>query len=173
MLPLDRASELPRTGPEIWVRRLAASEELQLTCSSPCFWLFWVHWAGDHSLPCFQDHKACPGHRQGLPRRVRGYVYGWVAQYKKYEFLELPPSTVEKTQELLMPSENLRGKVLRYKRGNGRKAGIKVSRVGEATGENFTRLAADRDPAATLVKLWGLEDLPNNSAAKPSIAFAS
>lgn len=173
MLPLDRPSSLPAGGPEVWVRRLEANEDLNFVSASPSFWLVYCHWAGDHSLPCYRDHKKCPGHRMGLPRRVRAYLYGWNEKARAYEFLELPPSAANEVQGFAMEGETLRGKRIHLKRGNGIKSRIRTALVGMATGENLAKLAADKDPAHTLVKLWGIEDLPINEAVPPSIPFAS
>jgi len=172
VLPLDRPDSLGKTGPEIWVRRLKANEEINFYSASPKFWLLWVHWAGDHSEPCFKDHKKCPGHRNGLPRRKRAFLYGWNAKSKQMEFLELPPQAAADTEALFMGPETLRGKLLRFKRGAGPKSRITPHLVSLMSEDQLTKLPADKDPGPTIVKLWGIEDMPDGAAAKPTIPFA-
>lgn len=171
-MQFDRPTSIPRSGPEIWVRRLGARDDTTFVFASPSFWLVWVHWEHEHSEPCFKDHSKCPGHRKGTPRRVRCYAYGYSTKGKAYEFIELPPSCSNTILENLMEGETLRGKRFRLVRGDGKKARIQVVRLSDLEGEALQRLAADMDPSKTLTKLWGIEDLLDGPAAKPSVEFS-
>jgi len=173
MQELDRGEDAPRAGPDIWVRRLAAGESAAFAICSPAIWQFWVHWAGNHSEPCFKDHKKCPGHRKGLPRRWKGYLYIVNHTARRCEFLEITPAGSEQLISLCGDKHSFRGKRFTATRGKGDKARVAYGVLPEWQQFTSSKLPQDKDPVKTLMKLWGFEDIGDGPADGPAVPLAS
>lgn len=159
MSPLDRGAPAPKSGPDIWVRRLKAEEKITFACCSPSIWEFWIHWAGDKSEPCLKNHKECPGHRRGLPRKWRGYIYILSHNSRRMEFLEITPYGAQQLHELCGDLTSLRGKRFAAARGKGDKARVYFSALSDWSDFTTGKLPEDLDPEKTLLKIWGYDDI--------------
>lgn len=161
MQPIDRGDGAPKAGPDIWVRRLVASESIVFACASPAVWGVWIHWDGAarKSEPCFADHKKCPGHRRGLVRKWRGYLYGVNGSTRRYEFLEVTPRGSELLLGQCGDLDNMRGTRWTVTRGKGDTARTNFARLPDWESFTTAKLAEDIDPMKTLLKMWGFEDL--------------
>jgi len=157
MLTVNRKNEPPLAGPEVWVRRLGGQEKIKCVICSHSFWGFMVHWAGNHSEPCFAETKACPGHRRGLPLKWKGYLYVADQIAREHQFLELPPQAAKDLLNWFHPVTDLRGQIVLVTRGAGKKARLKIEPQGIWDEETWGPLAKDKDPIITLCKLWGLD----------------
>lgn len=171
MLELDRGGARPKSGPEIWVRRLKAKDTISVSICSPAIWEFWVHWAGDKSQPCLKPHKSCPGHRQGLPRRWKGYLFVVNHRSRRCEFLEITLGAVEQLNELVGEKTNLRGKRFTVARGNGDASRLSFASLPDWQLFSTAVLPEDVDPAKTLCKIWGIEDVSSSPSEQPAVSF--
>lgn len=175
MLSLNRLNDPPVAGPDVWVRRLGAREKLHATILSPHFWGFMVHWAGNHSEPCYREIRTCPGHRRGLPLKWKGYLYVIDHVSKEFQFLELPPGAAKELVNWYHPLKDLRGQRCIITRGEGSKARLKVEIQLPWEKVSSDPLPKDKDPIITLCRLWGVDptqvnlsgdtEVPNTSVA--------
>lgn len=168
MQPLDRDEEAPRAGPELWVRRLIKNESITFCSCSQSVWKFWIHWDPDSrkSSPCFKNHKQCPGHRRGLARKWRGYLFGCNETARRYEFLEITPATMETLNAMVGFLSNFRGQRWTLKRGDADTARIKVTSLQALAFDRVHDFPEDKDPQETLLRLWGYEgDDPGKGSA--------
>lgn len=157
MVPLRRQDAPPKSGPDIFVRRLRAAEKLTVQLISPSLWGCWVHWAGDHSEPCLEDKKKCPGHARGLPVKWKGYLHVINLHNRREEFLEMTPYSANMMLDQVEADVPLRGYRLQCERGKGDKARVKVlvlPCLTEASG-----LPQPVDPYKTLCNLWSCQGI--------------
>lgn len=157
MLELNRNNDPPRSGPEIWVRRLRANEVIQCGIISPHFWGFVVHWAGNRTEPCYRETRTCPGHRRGLPVKWKGYLYVLDHAIREYQFLEFPPVAATHLLNQFENGHSLRGEVLSIKRMNGVASRLKVTRLTDKFDIPKEKIESDVDPIRTLCKIWGVD----------------
>lgn len=172
MLPINRANEPPRPGPEMQVVRLKAGQELHATVLSDALWGCYVHWNGSRSEPCYADKKQCPGHKRGLPLRWKGYLHV-VDNHRQTEcFLELTPLAADQLIAQVGTGEPLRGQRLSMRRMSGDKARLKVTLLAHHTAVSKAELPRAKDPYATLVKLWGIADIGGDYLGGSSIPMS-
>lgn len=159
-MKLNRQDRPPRVGPELWIRRLKASETLQCTIISASLWGCMTHWNGRSTEPCYESKKECPGHKRGLPTRWKGYLHVWDEGKAEECFLELTPVAADNLLAQVMQGEPLRGQRLKVERLKGNKARLRVTLLAHYTALRVGRdLPPPKDPHNTLCKLWGLSDV--------------
>lgn len=144
---------LPVGGPKIWVRRLKAGEMFRLTVVSPSWWGFGTHYDGKQTIPCHEKRQDCEGHRRGLPYRPKFYLYCWVTETRRYEYVEFPPVAAQIFQDSVGTGRTFRNICCIVKRGQGDKSRLKV----EFQADTQHPLPEDKDPWPTLAKLWGVD----------------
>lgn len=154
MATLSRQNEVPASGPKIMVRRLKAGQRGNWVLLCRKIWGCYVHWAGNHSIPCYEPHSSCPGHQQGLPRKWKGYLCAGNQENRRVEFLEFTPTMAEKLLDQIGPGQPLRGMRVRLERGRGDNARVAVEVFPRSEGLD---LSEEVDPEPTLRKLWGRE----------------
>lgn len=157
MPPLNRQDRPPRGGPEMLVLRLKAGVTKLFAILSPSLWGVWTHWAGSKSEPCFQDKKSCSGCKRGLPKRWKGYLHCWDYHDKREVFFELTPLAADAILEQCGEDAPLRGNRIQVVRGAGDKARLKVTVLSAVPRDQV--LPEAKDPAKTLSKLWGMDDV--------------
>ena len=172
-MELDKSGSPGKTGPEIWVRRLVAGEEIDIAICSPAPWPIWTHWCGNHSEPCYTPHEQCPGHRRGYPRRWKGYLAIVNHTARRLEFLEITAKAADSLKELAGEGNSLRGLRVKARRGKGDKARLAFSSLPEWSQYTQAKLPADVDPEKTLVRLWGMDDVSEEADCRPVVPFAS
>src|ERR1700682_4353148 len=129
-------------GPSIWVRRIKASETFHLTVISPAWWGFGTHYDGDKTIPCFEKRSDCEGHRRGLPYRPKFYLYAYVGETHRYEFVEFPPVAAKVFEGCVEVGRTFRGVRAKVSRGKGDKARLKVEFMADFTAP----MPEDKDP---------------------------
>lgn len=157
MFDLRRQNLPPKSGPEIFVRRLRAAEKLTVQVLSRSLWGCYVHWAGDHSEPCLEDAKKCPGHARGLPVKWKGYLHVMNLHNRRAEFLEFTPFSANQIIDQVDTAQPLRGYRLQCERGKGDKARVKVVVLPCLNMEVV--LPDEIDPYKTLCKLWSCQGI--------------
>ena len=174
MLSLDRPEGIPKAPADLWVRRLVGSECIQFACASPAIWQFWTHWDGARrkSMPCTKPHKACAGHKLALPRRWKGYLYGVNQAARRYEFLEISLDAATKLLALVGDLVSLRGQRFKVRRGGGDAARLFFEMLPDWETYSKGELDRDKDPTATLLKLWGVEDVSDTPIVRPGVPFS-
>jgi hypothetical protein len=128
-----------------------------------------VHWAGNHTEPCFAETKVCPGHRRGLPLKWKGYLYVADQVLREQQFLELPPLAAKDLLNWFYPQTDLRGQCVIVQRGDGKKARLKIEPQGPWDEESCGPLAKDKDPIITLCRLWGLDPTQVNLSGQNEV----
>jgi hypothetical protein len=153
--PIDRQDRPPKPGPAFEIVRLRASQRIVISCLGE-LWGVYTHWNGRCSEPCFKDHKKCPGHRRGLPRRWKGYLHA--SNHVNWEefFLELTPLAASCLLAQCPKQVPLRGQQLEIVRGKGDRARLAVT-VLPSHGPGV-QLPKAKDPYPLLAKLWGIDD---------------
>lgn len=173
MPELNRANGKPKSGPDVWVRRLKKNDHISVAVCSLAVWEFWVHWAGNRTVPCLKPTKTCPGHRQGLPLKWKGFLYVVNHNARRAEFLEITGGAAKQLEELVGENANLRGKRFTVTRGNGDAARLTFSSLPDWSVFSTATLPEDKDPAKTLCKMWGLEDVTDSPNDKVAVQFGS
>jgi hypothetical protein len=147
-----REEALPKTGPTIWVRRIKAGQTFRVTVISPAFWGFGTHYNGQCTVPCHEQRKDCEGHKRGWPYRPKFYLYVWVTETRRYEFLEFPPVAAHIFTDSIPPGRTFSGLSVVVKRGKGDKARLSLEFQPDYTG----KMVEDKDPWPTLAALWSI-----------------
>jgi hypothetical protein len=133
-------------------------------------WGVYTHWAGNHSEPCYDNKKQCPGHKRGLPLRWKGYVHVFNQVTRNEEFLEFTPTSAKQLLDQFGESNPLRGNRVQMVRGRGDKARLTLTALTAATVTNpGIILPEPKDPYETLCKLWGITDLVLNEQGRSVI----
>jgi hypothetical protein len=151
---LNRQDRPPKSGPDLWIRRLKKKQWVIVTILCDSIWGVYVHWNGSKTEPCFEDKKKCPGHARQLPLRWKGYLHVWDHERKEECFLELTPLSAEQLLEQLGQLCGMRGSRCRVERMDGDKARLRVTLLG--AGDHHGELPAEKSPLPTLSKLWGI-----------------
>ena len=156
MTEFNRSDRPPRSGPEMLIRRLKASQSIHCTVLSQSLWGVWTHWNGARSEPCYAEKKECPGCKRGLPKRWKGYLHVVDNMANSTMFLELTPSAAEKILAVLGEADSLRGNRMKVARLAGDKARLVVELM--LPFKDVDSLPKSQDPYCTLKKLWGIEE---------------
>lgn len=157
MNKLSRPIRRPASGPQMWILRLKAKEEVQVCILSKAIWQCMVHWAGDHSEPCFEDHKTCHGHKRGWPLRWKGYLHVYDLRQRKECFLEITPGLADQLESAIGTGEVYRGQRVKLVRGRGDKARYSLEIMLPHEQVSRVDLPPEKDPYETLCKLWGID----------------
>jgi hypothetical protein len=154
---LDRSGRPSQSGPGIWVRRLKANEHANFVILGNHVEDYWTHWDGENTVPCITPHEMCPGHKQGWPRRYKGFLHVWDTQRRLENFLELTPVAVTCLLEALPPEQKLRGIRLSVKRGAGKKARLVCTVWQGVSHEEMDQLPQPKCPTTDVLKLWKVD----------------
>lgn len=167
MAKLD-AMPAPDPGPEIKILRVGAMQTRHFISLGTRIHGYRTHWDQRHkrTIPCFQPHEECEGHRQKLPQRWKGYLHVWshtrleAAQIQRTEgFLELTPTSAFDLRAGLGHLADLRGIPFTLTRMNGQKAHLKVA-VFLDQAVAVDKLPDERSPYESLMRMWGFLDFP-------------
>lgn len=143
----------PAPGPSFEVVRLRANQQLYFTAVADVIRGFWTHWSAGSTVQCFGSEQGCALCESQTPRRWKGYLHiVWADRKPREGFLELTPVAVECIKAQTMQGMSLRGWRFRIQRGNGNRAHLKVE-LHEPL-PDLSGLPVQRDPLATLQKLW-------------------
>jgi len=157
-LTLDVQSTPPREGPEIYILRLKANQHYSFTIFSDHVWGINVHWNGKKSEPHFTDEGRCPGCQAKRTKRWKGYLHCFSAKMGQEVFLELTPASAQSLLSQLGDRGSLRGNRIQVKRTKGDNGRLLISVLTACPEPNA--LPKEKDPQESLLKLWGLGDVP-------------
>lgn len=155
---LNTRNDPPRPGPDMSIVRLRAGQKVTVVVLSKQIWGCYTHWAGRYSTPCYADKSRCPGHKQGLPLRWKGYLHVWDYNIRDDYFLELTPTACHNLLDQVGRGMDLRCQRLMIERGKGDKARLYVSVQTPHDKISDKPLPEAKDPFKTLCRLWGIED---------------
>jgi len=110
----------------IWIKRLRASEEVQVVVLSDKMDGFISHWTGQVSIPCVDPSDECEGCASGFPARWRGYLHCLDLQSGKEYFLEVTKGAAEQLALQLECATGYRGMRIMIRRMSGDAARLKV-----------------------------------------------
>lgn len=158
-----RDDQPPRVGPTMLIFRLKKREGGTFAVFGSKVHGFWTHWAGMASEPCTEPLSECIGHQREWPLRWKGYLHVHFQERGEEGFLELTPAATNEICLLLGGTDELRGSRLRIQRGEGDKARLKVSILARWKAVVGTEIPPEKDPEATLQKLWEF----GNKARRP------
>lgn len=154
MSVLNRSNRPPERGPELFVRRLKANEQIQVVILSDKIDGFLSHWTGTVSVPCTQPVEECEGHLAGFPARWRGYLHVMNLLDGKDFFLELTKGAQDQMEIQLESESSWRGLRIFVKRMGGDASRLKVDI--QAPWERVTNkpLPPAKDPENSLARLY-------------------
>lgn len=148
---------VPRAGPELFIKRLTANESVQGVICSCKLRGIWIHWNPKRNVsePHFKDENKCPGCLNQRPKRWKGYLHCCTAPKGEEIFLELTPESAGALVSVLGKDTVWRGNRIQVVRGKSNASRLTVTVLTRA-GENFP-IPTERDPAESILKLWGYE----------------
>jgi hypothetical protein len=170
MVP-DRMDSCPPPGPELNVIRLKAMQTFSGVSLGTRIRGYRTHWdkGAKQTIPCFQPHIDCDGHRRNLPQRWKGYLH--VERHRRLDdrrvekeegFLELTPVAAMDLRNGLGHIADLRGIPFTLTRLNGDKAHLRVAVFLDHV-VAVSELPPERSPYETLMRIWGFLDFPPES----------
>lgn len=146
----------PRSGPELYILRLGASESLTFHCfSRQCFGI-WVHFDQivHRSQPHYTDEGECDGCLRQLPKRWKGFLHCWCVEKKQQVFVELTPASAGALIGQQATGETLRGKGIFLQRTKGKNGRLHVRILpGQIDPQSMPE---EIDVLPSLLKLWGI-----------------
>lgn len=157
-MPDFRTCDTPQKGgPAHFVRRLKANELYTFHICSTAIEGLWSHWTGKKSLPCLSPRDSCAGCKAPFPVRQRFYLFGYNPDEKDYEFLELPPGAARDFLVVFPKTFCPRGQRVQIKRGNGKKAHLKIEVLSPHSAVATWDLAASKSAGPVMAQLWGYD----------------
>lgn len=115
-----------------------------------------THWMDGTTHPCLAPEYPCPGCGEKLPRRWKGYLFGWSLTHPGSALLELPADTIRAYIQLRDAAQDLRGYTLTCTRV-GPNANSRVAVAFQAGDPSKIGAQEEPDVIAILCKRWGLD----------------
>lgn len=156
--PIDIAFDdaIPRSGPELFVKRLKAGESIQVILIGSKIRGLWVHWnsSGNFSEPHYNG--ACPACDAKMAKRWKGFIHAFDRQNGTPLFMELTPRSAGELERYCNGMGGYRGKVVTFTRGA--KANSKVGIAVQTFNVDPNTLPVEQDARRSIMKLWGIAD---------------
>jgi hypothetical protein len=159
---LDSQPVPPRPGPELFILRLKGGELKTITIYSRSLFGVNVHWNGAKSEPHFKEEKNCNGCLKKMPMRWKGFLHGFCHEMGQEVFLELTPASAHSLLDQLGQGTVMRGNRIQVKRTKGDKGRLIIACLTAVP--NPESLPPEKDPATSLLRLWGFQDLVSKPA---------
>lgn len=146
----------PPPGPEKWIERLKANDQVTVIVLSH-LWGVWYHWMGKGSSAHTDPQTECAGCLQKAPLKWHAYIHAYDYAGKKDFFLELTTHTVERMREKSgIDGTDFRGCRFRFKRGDGKQARIWVEYLQRVVLDDT--MPEGRSPERELRILWKIPE---------------
>lgn len=163
-IKLRKSSTPPKSGPKVYFLRLKGGATFTMTILGKEVHGFIVHWARGEgkSKPCIDPPSRCPGCKQGLAQKWKGYLHCFNHNSGQEVFLELTPGGFESLVRQLPGADSLRGNRIQVKRAGGDKGRLIVSVLTHAG--DLSKLPPEKDPEEDLLILYNFRPPgPNHS----------
>lgn len=147
---------IPKRGPELFIKRLAAGEVKHYTAWGTRIRGIWIHWNGStgKSEPHYEENcKACS---LGMSKRWKGFLHCYCTEDKAEQFLEFTPGSAEALLAQLADPSDLRGAIFKARRTQARNGRLQISMLAPIQDPRF--LPKEKDPRRSILKLWGVPD---------------
>jgi hypothetical protein len=152
----DTFERSPPCAPPVYVPIVRAPQAGRLVVISACPDMLgcWLHWTGEHLLPCAGRAKGCAGCKASHPFRWRGYIGCWLFEADKLAMLEVPALAANECLELAegyMP--DIRGYYIEaYRRREGANGRVCVEFGGQV--DRNVAIPQPFDIRAALERIW-------------------
>lgn len=149
--------DIPRTGPELFIKRLKSNESLMVTILGTKIRGLWVHWNpdGNFSEPHFV--AGCPSCEKKMAKRWKGFIHAFDRTAGGSLFMELTPRSAAQLERECQGLGGYRGRVVTFSRGA--KANSRISISVQAYGVDPKILPPEVDARRSIMKLWGISDV--------------
>lgn len=149
---------VPQKDPNLaWVETLDAGAKVRVKVYSPAIWGLWTHFNG-RTKPCFENHELCEGGHDEETLRWYGYIFGFHYGLNRCSFLQLTAAAARQWFEQIAPGVSLRGMVVDVSRTASKKGRVNL-KVAEYMSSSIDSAAKDKDPHASVFKLWKVNHL--------------
>jgi len=148
--------EIPRAGPELYVKRLKAGEALQVILIGTKIRGLWVHWNSSNNISEPHFNLDCPGCEHKMPKRWKGFIHCFDRNNGSPLFFELTPRSAGQLERECSGLGGYRGKVVTFTRGA--KANSRVGVAVQAFNVDPKTLPIEQDARRSIMKLWGIGD---------------
>jgi hypothetical protein len=138
----------------LFVENLVHTDTSVFLCYSPFIWGTFTHWTGSRTVPCFKDHKRCPGGHKEITMRWKGYLHCFSHQRRQAVILQVTDDAARKLLQALAPGQSLRGMTIKGRRAGHKKGPCNMWPDQYAALRTDQELAEHIDPKRSIFNMW-------------------